>query len=149
MHPPAWYSVQNINEVPSPALLIYPDRVAENVRRMIGIAGQAQRLWPHIKTHKLPELIRAQMDHGIAKFKCATIAEAEMLAQCAVAEVLLAYKAVGPNISRLLRLMIGFPKVRFSTSVDDATVVGELSRAASAAKVSLNVLIDLDCGMHR
>ena len=39
-----------------------------------------KRLWPHVKTHKLPQLVRMQLSHGIRKYKCATIAEAEMLA---------------------------------------------------------------------
>ena len=29
----AWYIVDNVAEVPSPALLVYPDRVAQNIRR--------------------------------------------------------------------------------------------------------------------
>ncbi|MEY4200662.1 MAG: hypothetical protein RLZZ265_2402, partial [Verrucomicrobiota bacterium] len=36
---PDWYRVTNVAEVPSPSLLVYPDRVAENVRRMIAITG--------------------------------------------------------------------------------------------------------------
>src|SRR5205085_4309427 len=51
-----WFAVQNAEEVPSPALLVYPNRVRENIRRMIRIAGDPSRLRPHIKTHKLPEI---------------------------------------------------------------------------------------------
>ena len=53
---PDWYRVQNVAEVPSPSLLVYPDRVAENVRRMIAVAGGAARLRPHMKTHKMPDV---------------------------------------------------------------------------------------------
>src|SRR2546430_1323890 len=69
-----WHKVINVEEVPSPALLIYPERVEENIRRMIRIAGDVQRLRPHMKTHKLPEVIGMQLAQGITKFKCATIA---------------------------------------------------------------------------
>ncbi|NDA65197.1 MAG: D-TA family PLP-dependent enzyme, partial [Verrucomicrobia bacterium] len=72
---PDWYRVSNVAEAPSPSLLVYPDRVAENVRRMIAVAGGAARLRPHMKTHKMPELIRLQLGLGVTKFKCATIAE--------------------------------------------------------------------------
>ena len=75
----SWYTVSNAAEIPSPALLVYPDRVEENIRRMIRVAGGVGRLRPHMKTNKLPEVIRMQMDQGITKFKCATIAEAEMV----------------------------------------------------------------------
>src|SRR5882762_9580161 len=88
-----WYQIENVDDVPSPALLIYPARVAENVRRMIAvIGGNVGRLRPHIKTHKLPELIAAQMEQGITRFKCATIAEAEILGLAGATDVLLAYQ---------------------------------------------------------
>jgi len=145
----AWYSVTNVDDVPSPALLIYPDRVEENIRRMIQIAGGVERLRPHMKTNKLPEVIRMQMAQGIMKYKCATIAEAEVAAACAVADVLLAYQPVGPNVQRLVQLVKKFPSTRFSALVDDPGAVEALSRAASEAGVTLDLFVDLDCGMHR
>ena len=105
----SWHEVVNVREVASPALLVYPDRIEENIRRMIQIAGGTERLRPHVKTHKLAEVIRIQMEHGIGKFKCATVAEAEMTASCNAEDVLLAYQPVGPNVERLVRLAKTFP----------------------------------------
>jgi D-serine deaminase-like pyridoxal phosphate-dependent protein len=144
-----WYKVSNVDDVASPALLVYPDRVEENIRRMIQIAGGVDRLRPHMKTNKLPEVIRMQMAQGIMKYKCATIAEAEVAAACAVPDVLLAYQPVGPNVQRLVQLVKKFPATRFSALVDDAGAIEALSRAASAAGVTLDLFVDLDCGMHR
>jgi D-serine deaminase-like pyridoxal phosphate-dependent protein len=144
-----WYKVTNVDEVASPALLIYPDRVEENIRRMVRIAGGVDRLRPHMKTNKLPEVIRMQMAQGIMKYKCATIAEAEVAASCSVPDVLLAYQPVGPNVHRLVQLMKKFPSTRFSALVDDAGAVEALSHAASAADVTVDLFVDLDCGMHR
>lgn len=48
---------------------------------MIDIAGGPARLWPHIKTHKMAEVVQMQIEAGIDRFKCATIAEAEMAAK--------------------------------------------------------------------
>jgi hypothetical protein len=45
-----WFSVTNIEEVDSPARLIYPERVEENVRRMIALAGGPNRLCPHVNS---------------------------------------------------------------------------------------------------
>ena len=67
---------------------------------MIDIAGGPQRLRPHVKTHKTREIARLELDAGITRHKCATIAEAEMLASCGVPDVLLAYNLVGPNCGR-------------------------------------------------
>ena len=47
-----WFTVRNVDEVPSPALLFYPDRIEENVRRMLALVGSPARLRPHMKTHK-------------------------------------------------------------------------------------------------
>ncbi len=139
----------NVEDVPSPALLIYPNRVEENIRRMLHMAGGAERLRPHIKTHKLPEVIRMQLDLGIAKFKCATVAEAEMAAKAGALNVLLAYQPVGPNVRRLVKLAQAFPNTKFLSIADDADVLRALSAAAAAHGLQMEVLLDIDCGMHR
>jgi D-serine deaminase-like pyridoxal phosphate-dependent protein len=144
-----WYTVANVAEVPSPSLLIYPDRVEKNVRRMIEIAGGTGRLRPHIKTHKLPEVIRIQMGFGISKFKCATVAETEMVAACCAPDVLLAYQPVGPNVKRLIQLIKAFPNTKFSAIADDADTIRSISNAVAAADASLDLLLDVDSGMHR
>ena len=144
-----WFKVANVEDVPSPALLVFPDRVEENIRRMIAIAGGAQRLRPHMKTHKMPEVIRLQMAQGITKFKCATIAEAEMTASCGAPDVLFAYQPVGPNVRRFIQLVQKFPRTKFCTIADDAGAVRALAKAASAAGQTIELLLDIDCGQHR
>ncbi len=75
-----WYRISNETEIPSPALLIYPDRILHNLQKMIEIAGDKDRLRPHVKTHKLPEVSGMNRRLGISRLKCTTIAEAEMVA---------------------------------------------------------------------
>jgi D-serine deaminase-like pyridoxal phosphate-dependent protein len=145
----AWYTVENVDGIPSPALLVYPDRAEENIRQAVAIAGGARRLRPHLKTSKLPEVVRMHLDQGIARFKVATIAEAEMAARAGATDVLLAYQPVGPNVARLVRLVQTFPATRFSAVVDDAATVTALGAAAVAAGVSVDLFVDLDGGMHR
>ncbi len=144
-----WYPLVNQQEVPSPCLLLYPDRVRENIRRMIAIGGGVQSLRPHMKTHKMPEVIRMQVEQGITRFKCATIAEAEMTAAAGAEDVLLAYQPVGPNVDRFLELAARFPSVRFSCAADNPASVGDLSDAAARSSTRVEVLVDLDVGQHR
>jgi len=144
-----WHTLADPDEIPSPALLVYPERIGENIRRMIAALGQTERLRPHVKTHKMAEVVQLQLKAGISKFKCATIAEAEMLGQAGAKDVLLANQPVGPNIDRLLGLGGWFRDVRFSTIADDAEAVGNLAQAAQAAGVTLPVWLDLDVGMGR
>ncbi|MBM3853120.1 MAG: D-TA family PLP-dependent enzyme [Verrucomicrobia bacterium] len=147
--PASWYQIANLEEVPSPALLVYPERIEENLRRMIARAGGTARLFPHVKTHKLAEVVRLQRTLGIERFKCATVAEAEMVAGCGAGQVLLAHQPVGPNLGRLLELVARFPATRFGAIVDTAAIATALAAAAHARATTLELLVDIDCGMGR
>ena len=152
MDPMPWYLLENSAEIPSPALLLHRDRIESNLRQMVAIAGDPLRLWPHVKTHKLPELIAWQVGLGIVQFKCATIAEAEMVAGVeGVRSILLAVQPVGPQIERWIRLASRFPGISWSAVVDDAGVVESLRSAAAACAIAkpLGLWIDLDVGQHR
>jgi len=144
-----WFHISNLHEIDSPALLVFADRLDENLRKMLAIAGDPARLRPHVKTHKMAEVVRLQMALGIARFKCATIAEAEMTAGCGASEVLLAYPLVGPKVARLVQLAAKFPATRFSAIADDPDAMRALADAASAAGLTIDLLLDLDCGQHR
>ena len=154
-----WFEVNDVSQIPSPALLVYRNRVEENLRRMLLIAGSPARLRPHIKTHKMRQLVVIQLALGITKFKCATIAEAEMAADAGAIDVLLAYQPVGPNVGRIAELVMRFPQTRFSVVADDELAIRELStslqsvlesgRNKTPAERSLEVLLDLDVGQHR
>jgi D-serine deaminase-like pyridoxal phosphate-dependent protein len=89
------------------------------------------------------------MAAGIQKHKCATFAEAEMLADCGVEDILVAYPQVGPAVELFSQLQKRFPKTTFRTTVDASQCAQELSAVAKAAGQRLNVLVDVDIGMHR
>lgn len=144
-----WYKINNIEQIDSPALVVYPDRVAENIQKTIEIAGKVERLRPHVKTNKISEVCNMMLQAGISKYKCATIAEAEMLAMVGAPDVLLAYLPVGPKIIRLLNLVKAYPRTCFSCLIDceiNATTIEEICRKDN---ITLNVFIDLNVGMNR
>jgi len=144
-----WYDIANVDEIPSPALAFYPERIEENIRRMIRIAGNAGRLRPHVKTHKTPEIVRLQLKHGIRRFKCSTIAEAEMAAAAGAPDVLLAMQPVGPAIARFLALQRAFPGTFFSAIVDSEEVIRAIARAAAGAGTNACLWLDVNSGMNR
>lgn len=144
-----WYKIHNENDVFSPSLLVYSDRVEENIRRMIAMAGAVTRLRPHVKTHKMPEIIRLQMNYGISKFKCATISEAEMVARCGVRDILLAMQPVGPAIERFFRLKQAFRNSEFSCIADSEQILIQLSDMASHYNSETLIWIDINVGMNR
>ena len=94
------YAISDTSQIYSPALLVYREIVIRNLRRMIDMAGDVSRLRPHCKTHKMPAVTKIELGMGLTKHKCATFAEAEMLADCGVKDIFLAYNLVGPNIGR-------------------------------------------------
>jgi len=144
-----WYVVDNVEQLSSPALLVYLEQVRENLRRMIALAGSPARLRPHVKTHKMGEVIALQVQAGLTKFKVATFPEAEMVAQRGGADVILAYPLVGPNAARFARLIAAYPRTTFSTLVDDPQALSRLAAALVSAGQTADVLVEIDNGMHR
>ena len=144
-----WYLIDNVREVSSPALIIYPDRIERNIRKMVEIAGNVDQLRPHVKTHKMPEIIRLQMKYGINKFKCATISETEMVASCGAADILLAIQPVGPNMERFFQLKQSFPGIKISCIADSEEVILKLSEMALKTGLITNVWLDINNGMNR
>lgn len=144
-----WYKLTDPKNISSPSLLVYPDRIERNIQRMVAIAGDVTRLRPHIKTHKTREIIMLQMHYGITKFKCATIAEAELLGQCGAKDVLLAMQPVGHNIDRFFTLMKKFSNTKFSTLVDNSRSLRELDGKAKEHDTKISLWMDLNTGMDR
>lgn len=145
----AWYIIKNINSIDSPALVLYEDRIRKNIALAKELLPAVERLRPHVKTSKIAEVNRFMLEAGITKFKCATIAEAEMLAQLKAPDILLAYQPVGPKLQRLLKLIEVYPASRFSGLIDNAASAQAFSDAAIASGVRLDVYIDLNVGMNR
>jgi D-serine deaminase-like pyridoxal phosphate-dependent protein len=143
------YAIRDTSGIFSPALLFYKELIRNNIFRAVELAGGAERLRPHVKTHKTREIVRMEMEAGIRKHKCATIAEAEMVASCGVPDLLIAYPLVGPNCERLARLIRAFPQCRFSVLVDHPAGIMALSQALSAEGEQVDVLLDIDVGQHR
>lgn len=143
------YEIQNTEEMITPQLVYYKETIVENIQKAIGRAGGAERLWPHVKSHKTAGLVKLQMDMGITRFKCATIAEAEMLADCGVQEILLAYPLVGPNIRRFVALELKYPNLHFWAIGDDFKMLGQLGEQSKQAGIKTRALLDVNMGMNR
>ena len=144
-----WFTIENIEAVDTPALIIFPDRVEKNLAIVKTFIDDVKRLRPHVKTHKCPDVARMMLEAGITKFKCATIAEAEMMASIGARDVLLAYQPLGPKVRRYSDLQKTFPNTVFSCLIDHSQSLQQLSEAASASGQPIRVMIDLNIGMNR
>ncbi len=142
-----WFDIKNIEEIDTPALLIYKDRATQNIEKALSLVHSVEQLRPHVKTHKLLEISQMMIDCGIHKFKCATIAEAEMLGLAKAKDVLIAFPVVGPKIKRLQALILKYPETKFSCLIDNIDTAKDLSDCLSNDIV--DVYIDLNVGMNR
>jgi 3-hydroxy-D-aspartate aldolase len=135
--------------IPTPALVVDLDALEVNIQKMAGHAQQAKvGLRPHAKTHKCPAIARRQVAAGAIGICCATVPELEAMAAAGIPGLLLTSPVVDPGkIARVAALASGGRKVMLSVGhVRQAELLAE---AAEAAKVELDVLVDLDVGDKR
>jgi D-threonine aldolase len=145
----AQYELKDVTKIITPGLLVFQDVLEQNLDRMVQIAGDPSRLRPHCKTHKTCEIVELQLKRGITKHKCATFAEAEMLATAGVKDIFLAYSLVGPNIARAVDFCKRYPDVTLAVTADHERPIVELGQAMQNAGQMIDVLLDLDTGQHR
>lgn len=144
-----WFELRHPEGIDTPALLVYRDRVEQNIDLMVRMAGDPARLIPHVKTHKMREVVEMQLEKGIRRFKCATIAEAEMLALAGASGILLAYQLNAPKVDRYLELVKEYPRISWSSLVDNIDSAKLLRDHARTAGQRVSIFLDVDSGMHR
>ena len=64
-----WFEIENVNELDSPSLVVFVERVKHNIQLAIEMIGDVNRLRPHIKTNKSPDVAKLMLEAGITKFK--------------------------------------------------------------------------------
>jgi D-serine deaminase-like pyridoxal phosphate-dependent protein len=144
-----WYKISNISQLDSPALVVFPQRVKKNIQTAISMVKDISRLRPHIKTNKSPDATHLLIDAGVTKFKCATIAEAEMLGQCNAKDVLLAYQPIGPKLKRFIAVVKKFSGTNFSCLVDNNDAASQMADAFSQNELTVPVYLDINVGQNR
>jgi D-serine deaminase-like pyridoxal phosphate-dependent protein len=144
-----WFMLNHPEQIDSPALLVYVNRAKENIERAISVVKDPKRLRPHVKTNKAVEACKLMMQAGIRAFKCATIAEAEMLVQAGAKNILLAYQPVGPKQERWLNLINSASDVSFSCLIDNFQVASQLSEKGTLHNLKCGLYIDLNAGTNR
>ena len=137
------------DELPTPALVVDLDQLEGNITRLATHAKAAGiALRPHAKTHKCAAIARLQVAAGALGVCVATLREAEAMAEGGVGGILITSEMVGSvKIRRLLEFARRQPDTM--SVVDDPGHAAELSAAARAAGLILNVLIDVDPGSRR
>jgi len=133
----------------TPALVLDLDRLERNIAYLatyLGEAGHGVR--PVAKIHKSVEIAKRQIEAGALGQCCATLAEAEVMADAGIPGVLLFSQVVTePKIARLAALNARADGLL--VAVDDAEVADRLAAAALAAGNPLRMLVDFEVGGRR
>lgn len=136
------------HEIDTPALILDLDQVEENIRTMAEFfANRPQKLRPHFKTPKTPEVARRQLEAGAIGITASKLGEVEVLARARLGPVLLANQIAGrQKINRLFGLPRDFDVI---AAVESEFNVRELEEGAKRWGRGVGVLIEVDTGMHR
>lgn len=136
-------------KIATPALVLDLAAFEANIAHM---AAHCQKhgltLRPHAKTHKSAEIARRQIAAGAVGICCAKLGEAEVLAAEGIPNILLTSPIVTPfAIERLMALNALLPDLL--VAVDNPENASALAKAADAAGKPLQIIMDLDVGLHR
>lgn len=145
-----WWKINPETLIDTPFLAIYEDLLQYNIELLISsVNGKVEKLRPHIKTHKIGEILDLFKIYNINKIKCATIAEAELGAIHQIKDILLAYQPVGLRIERWLSLIKKYPDSEFSIIVDNLESAKILNESAKKNNLTLSIFLDINTGMNR
>lgn len=135
--------------IPTPALIVDLPALDANIQKLADHCKQAKvGFRPHAKTHKCPDIARRQIAAGASGICAATVPEAEALAAAGIPGLLLTSPIVDPGkIARVVAIASRGGSIMLA--VGSARQAELLSSAAEAAKVDLDVLVDLDVGDRR
>ena len=133
----------------TPALLLELDILERNLRTMAEFTNAAGvKLRPHLKGAKSIAIARRQIALGAIGVCCATLSEAEGMADAGIENILLTSEAVTPAaIDRAVAL--NARSDGFILNVEDPVNVGWLAAATEKANKPLSLLVEFDVGQDR
>lgn len=137
-----------LTDLSTPALVADGEKIDRNISAMKELlSSSALKLRPHYKSHKCSAIARRQIADGAVGMTCATVREAEDLADSGVEDILLANQIVEEG--KICRVALLAKKVRLTVCVDSAGNAEALSRAAVNAGSTVYCLAEYEIGMKR
>lgn len=133
---------ETVHDLETPSVLIDLDLMEVNIATMQGkcdALGIAFR--PHIKTHKIPDIARRQLDAGAAGIACQKVSEAEVFADAGFGDIQIPYNIVGARKTRRLAELAKRAKV--TVTVDSQPVIDGIAAAAQAVGATIHMMVEL------
>ncbi len=138
----------SVNEISTPFLCLDLDLFESNIQSMVNSCRQYGVQWrPHSKCHKSPVIARKLLDAGAHGITCATIREAEVMADAGIHDLLIANLIAGPaKIRRLAALAARTDIIVCADNADQALAISAIMAQEGA---TVRVLVELEVGMNR
>jgi D-serine deaminase-like pyridoxal phosphate-dependent protein len=133
----------------TPCLVLERSALLGNIEKAAGFcAEQKIALRPHAKSHKCAAIGALQIERGAGGLCVATVGEAEAMAGQGLRDLLITSSFAQDNkFARAAALAAN--GCTLSLVADDPLTVEKIESAATAAGVTLDVLVDVDLGRHR
>ncbi|HSA83248.1 MAG TPA: DSD1 family PLP-dependent enzyme [Geminicoccaceae bacterium] len=132
----------------TPCLLLETDAFQHNLAAMMELVrGSGRQLRPHVKAHKCSAIARRQLDAGAVGLCCATVREAEVMAEAGIAGILVTSPVTAPAMVE--RLAHAHERVGDLAVVVDSEAGLEALAAGISAGRPLGVLVEIDVGQGR
>ena len=148
------YTIQQIEKLHTPRLLVFEDRIRRNIARMkayleeVAPASGFRHLCTHVKTHKSTAITQMMMEAGISSFKT-SLNEVELVGASGVVDAFVAYPLIRQDAFRMANWIRRFPQTRYSVQIGSLTHAEILREVAEKERVKWHYFIDIDVGMHR
>lgn len=136
----------SVAKVDTPALVLDLDAFERNLDRLMQAAAGV-RVRPHAKSHKCPEIAKAQLRRGAVGICCQKLSEAAVFAAAGIPDILVTNQVVGER--KLAHLRSLSQKVRLGVLVDDPQQVDALAKVMHDAEQALDVYIEVEVGGRR
>lgn len=138
----------NVYDLETPSVLIDLERMERNITRVQALCSESGvALRPHIKTHKIPDIARMQVEAGAVGIACQKVSEAEVFAEAGLNDILIPYNIIGARKTARLADLALYNRV--TVAADNLTVVDGLADAAAQLDIRLRVIVELATEIER
>ncbi len=142
-------SASSLHDLETPRVVVDLDRLERNLKRVQERCNRhGVELWPHIKTHKMVQVARRQLELGARGLTCAKIGEAEAMLPSGVRRIFIAHSIVDPrSAQRLASLASQLDELVLAvTSAEQARA---LETVLASVDLTVSIMQAVDTGLGR
>jgi D-serine deaminase-like pyridoxal phosphate-dependent protein len=142
------YIGETVQALPTPCLLVDKEQLEQNLQTMqASVEKFGKHLRPHIKTHKCIEVARMQIEAGAIGVTCATVGEAQAMAEGGINDILIANQLVTEEKLDMVAEMLTLAEVKFC--VDSEYGIRLAGKVARKTGNRFEILLEVNSGANR